>query len=62
MGDIVNMRQAKKLRARAAEKQTAVENRVRFGRTASQRASDREKHERDTADLDGKRLRGETKE
>lgn len=60
MGDVVNLRRIKRLRARAAEKQEAAENRIRFGRTGSQRTNDRLKGDREAADLDGKRLSNET--
>ena len=60
MGDVVNLRRIKKLRARAADKQSAENNRVRFGRAADQRASDRLEEARRTASLDGKRLQPTT--
>jgi hypothetical protein len=55
MAEIVNLRRIKKLRARMGARQEAKENRVRFGRTAAERANDRRAAPRDTASLDGKR-------
>jgi hypothetical protein len=61
MGDIVNLRRIKKLRGRDAKKQDAAENRIRFGRSASQPTTDRLEGVRETVELDGKRLHDETK-
>ena len=49
MNEIVNLRRIKKLRQRDAERQTAKQNRVRHGRTAAQKANDRQAAERATA-------------
>ena len=46
MGEIVNLRSAKKAKARVAAKQAAQENRVRFGRTGAEKANDRRATER----------------
>ena len=56
MGDIVNLRQIKKLRARAADKQVAAANRARFGRTLADRIADEHRTEREATGLGGKRL------
>ena len=40
MGDVVNLRQARKQRARADKDKKAAENRVRFGRTKAERTRD----------------------
>ncbi len=37
MADIVNLRQARKAKARAEKERSAAENRVRFGRTKVER-------------------------
>ncbi|MBH0236705.1 DUF4169 family protein [Methylobrevis albus] len=53
MGDVVNLRMARKQKQRAAKEATAAENRVRFGRTKAER-------ERETAlaELEAVRLEG----
>ncbi|MFO1148203.1 MAG: DUF4169 family protein [Alsobacter sp.] len=38
-GEIVNLRKARKARARAADEARAAENRIRFGRTKAERAA-----------------------
>jgi hypothetical protein len=44
MGDIVNLRRARKARARSEAEKTAAANRVAFGRTKTEREiSDKEK-------------------
>jgi hypothetical protein len=55
MGDIVNLRQARKAKARADHARTAEENRARFGRTKAQRAEDAAEERRRAALLDGAR-------
>ncbi len=56
MGDVVNLRQARKLQDRAARDAAASANRVKFGRSAIERARDaRERNDRDRL-LDGKRM------
>ncbi|TLU73829.1 DUF4169 family protein [Lichenicoccus roseus] len=53
MGEIVNLNQVRKQRARAEARKLAQENRVRHGRTGAQKQSDRrttddaEKHVQD---------------
>lgn len=37
-GDVINLRQVRKLKARSEKEQTAAENRVLFGRTKSEKA------------------------
>jgi hypothetical protein len=56
MGEIVNLRQARKRRRRDEASETARENRVRHGRTAAQTAADRRAEEQRKALLDGARL------
>jgi Domain of unknown function (DUF4169) len=55
MGEIVNLRQARKRRARDEASATAQENRVRHGRTPAQKAADARDEERRRALLDGVR-------
>jgi hypothetical protein len=53
MGEIVNLRQVKKQRERAAAEQRAAENRARHGRTVEARKAERLEQERRQALLDG---------
>jgi hypothetical protein len=46
MGEIINLRQARKARDRKAAEQAAAEARVRHGRTKGQRAKERTEAER----------------
>jgi hypothetical protein len=55
MTNIVNLRQARKAKARADKAQTAQENRARFGRTQAQRLADAQEEQRRAALLDGAR-------
>ncbi len=56
MAEIVNLRRARKDKARAGKEARAVENRTRFGRTKAEKH--RAEAERDRAEigLDGKKL------
>jgi hypothetical protein len=56
MAEIVNLRRARKDKARVAKDARAAENRTRFGRTkAEKRATEAERGRTETA-LDGKKL------
>jgi hypothetical protein len=55
MGEIVNLRQAKKRRARAEKAEAAEQNRVRFGLTAEEKLRLRLETSRRAALLDGKK-------
>ncbi len=55
MGEIVNLRQARKRRANAQAEHVAAENRARHGRTAAQKQADRQVAQRLKATLDGAR-------
>jgi 3'-phosphoadenosine 5'-phosphosulfate sulfotransferase (PAPS reductase)/FAD synthetase len=55
MTNIVNLRQARKAKARVEKAQTAEENRARFGRTKAQRVADAAEEQRRAALLDGAR-------
>lgn len=53
MAEIVNLRQIKKQRAKAAAVQAAAENRVRHGRTAAAKTAERIAEQRRQQALDG---------
>lgn len=53
MGEVINLRQARKARARADKEAQAQENRARFGRTGAEKRRDA-----DTAERDGRRHEG----
>jgi hypothetical protein len=46
MAEIVNLRLARKARARAKDASRAAENRVRFGRTAANKSLERSREEK----------------
>ncbi len=52
---IINLRQARKQRAREAEAADAAENRVRFGRTRAERERDKLNDTRARQNIDGHR-------
>ncbi len=56
MGEVINLREVRKRRDRAAREVEAAANRSRFGRTKADRLKDDEAAERARRDLDGKRL------
>ena len=53
MGDIVNLRKARKARVRAEDSAHAATNRARFGRTPQERERDRLEEEQARRKLDG---------
>lgn len=53
--EIVNLRQARKRKARAEKDARADENRILFGRTKAERKQTEFERRRDRAELDGKR-------
>ena len=55
MADPINLNKARKARERAAAKDKAAENRVRFGRTKGERAVSRLEAERARRDIEGKK-------
>lgn len=55
MGDIVNLSKYRKQRQHTEQTKQAAENRVRFGRSKSDRAGTRSEQDRRNQDLDGKR-------
>lgn len=56
MGEVINLRQARKRRAQAARETEADANRIRFGRTKAQRLSDAAHSERADKDLAGHKI------
>jgi len=56
MAEIINLRQAKKRRARDEKAAKAEENRVRFGRRKGERKKTDGERDKATRDLDGKKL------
>jgi len=56
MSEIVNLRQAKKRRARAEKEAKAAANRVEFGRSKAERKQTGAQRAKDKRDLDGKKL------
>lgn len=55
MAGIVNLRMARKARARAEAEQKATENRAKFGRTKAEKAAERVEAKRVARALDGAR-------
>lgn len=55
MGDVVNLRQARKRRDRQAAGERAAENRARFGMTKAEKARVRDEAERLARQVDGAR-------
>lgn len=56
MADIVNLNRFKKAKARESDTRLAAENRVRFGRSKTEKANDRWEKERRAQLLAGKEL------
>ncbi len=56
MGEIVNLNKARKNHNRSIARERAAENRVRFGRTGSEKAKDRDESARRDKALDDKKL------
>lgn len=56
MADLVNLRQARKQRARIESEKTADANRAKFGRTKAERQQTDAEDRRAQADLDRKKL------
>lgn len=54
-GDIVNLRQARKSKARAGKERQATENRALHGRTKAERLRDEQAKARIARELDGAR-------
>lgn len=56
MGEVVNLRNRRKLAERAAKAKQAEENRARFGRGKAAKTLDAAERERAARDLDSKKL------
>lgn len=56
MSEIINLRQAKKRRARAEKEAQAAANRTKFGRTKGERRKTDAEREKAAHDLAGKKL------
>jgi hypothetical protein len=56
MADIVNLRRARKDKARRERENTAAANRLRFGRSKARKAAERDAEARADRTFDGKRL------
>jgi hypothetical protein len=56
MGELLNLRRARKARERAAKDQTAEANRLAFGRTKAERRASEAQMDLDRARLDAHRL------
>ncbi|MGB3148093.1 MAG: DUF4169 family protein [Paracoccaceae bacterium] len=55
MAEIVNLRQARKTRARADKGVKAAENALRFGRSKAEKQLEQARADKARADLDGKK-------
>lgn len=56
MGEVVNLRHARKIKARAGKQAEAAENRIRFGQTKQERALNKAIERIDDKRLDGHKL------
>ena len=56
MAEIVNLRRARKDKARQQRKSEADANRRRFGRTKAEKAADKDAQERSRREVDGKKI------
>lgn len=56
MGDVINLRQARKQRRRDEKNETAAANRAKFGRTAAEKANDTKIAERLRDQIDHAKL------
>jgi uncharacterized protein DUF4169 len=56
MAEIVNLRRARKDKARQQRESEADANRRRFGRTKAEKANDKDAQERNRRDIDGKKI------
>ena len=56
MGEVVNLRQARKAKLRSAKETDAAENRIRFGQTKQERLLNKAEKRSNDLRLDGHRL------
>ncbi|MBM3566775.1 MAG: DUF4169 family protein [Alphaproteobacteria bacterium] len=54
--EIVNLNRVRKVKTRAESERRADENRIRFGRTKSERARDKSLNEKAERDLDSRKI------
>ncbi|MGL4489145.1 MAG: DUF4169 family protein [Rhizobiaceae bacterium] len=59
MGEVINLRAARKSKARITKEAQAAENRIKFGRTLADKKQHRTQTERDKKALDGHLLTSE---
>ncbi|KFG91767.1 hypothetical protein BV98_000015 [Sphingobium herbicidovorans NBRC 16415] len=55
MGDIINLRQARKAKARGEKERVAAANRAKFGRTKAERQASLQEEVRQTQRIEGNR-------
>ena len=60
MGDVVNLRQIRKAKARTDRSRLAAENRAKFGRTKAERMAQSAEQERQARLIDGARREEDT--
>jgi len=56
MAEIVNLRRARKDKARQQRESEAAANRRRFGRTKAEKAADKDAQDRSRREVDGKKI------
>ena len=56
MAEIVNLRRARKDKARQQRESEAAANRRRFGRTKAEKAADKDAQDRSQREVDGKKI------
>jgi hypothetical protein len=56
MAEVINLKRARKDKARSDREQQAAANRRRFGRTKAEKTADRDAEQRGVRTIDGKRL------
>ena len=56
MADVINLRRARKDKARREHEREAAANRLRFGRTKAQKKADKQAKEREGRAVDDKKL------
>ena len=56
MAEIVNLRRARKDKARQQRESEAAANRRRFGRTKAEKANDKDAQDRSQREVDGKKI------
>ncbi|CAO3375643.1 DUF4169 family protein [Azospirillum argentinense] len=62
MADVVNLNRFRKMRQKEEREKNAEANRIRFGRSKTEKLRDRQEAERRAAELDGKKVEDGTGE